>query len=195
MKNMLSKLRLIVLAMTAGGALAWWTIVPERPPVQASGPTIEQIQLLAELVTLKVELADVRMTELRGTLGGLQAILMVRGEVAVGVDLAEARFESVDQRNRHAVLLLPQPKVVSVRLDHERTKLVGIWPWGLWMVVMGGREADSALVNRAYQEAQQGLGDAARDTSLLERSREQAQKVLRQFCEAMGWTIEIRWSP
>ena len=130
MRNVLRKLRLIALAMVARGALVWWTIRPEQRPAPGNGPTIEQIQLLAELVTLKVDLADVRMTELRGKVGGLKAILVVRGEAAVGVDLSEARFEPVDQRNRRAVLVLPQPRVLWVRLDHEQTKLAGVWPWG-----------------------------------------------------------------
>lgn len=92
-------------------------------------------------MTVKVELADVRLTELKGKTGSLKAILIAHGQVTVGVDLSAARLEEVDPRQRTAVLILPQPKVLSVMLDHERTRLLGVWPSGLWTIVPGGREA------------------------------------------------------
>ena len=91
-------------------------------------------------------------------------------------------FDSVDPQGRSAVLLLPQPRVQFARLDHERTKLVGIWPGGLWTIVPGGRDADAAAVNAGYREAQRAVAAAADD--LAGRARRQAQVVLRAFFAA-----------
>ena len=70
-----------------------------------SGPTLEQIQTLASLTTLKINVADALVTQLAGRTGGIRAVLVVHGNVTLGVDLSKARFESVDQRNRTAVLV------------------------------------------------------------------------------------------
>ena len=91
------------------------------------------------------------------------------------------------------MLLLPQPQVQFARLDHERTKLVGIWPGGLWTIVPGGRDADAAAVNAGYREAQRAVAAAADDPELAGRARRQAQVVLRAFCAALGWDVQVRW--
>ncbi len=133
-------------------------VSPDRTPaatrVVSAGPTIERVRELSVLTTLRIDVADAFVTELRGRTGGTTAVLVVRGEVVIGVDLAAARFDSLDREGRSAVLLLPQPQVQFARLDHERTKLVGIWPGGLWTIVPGGRDADAAAVNAGYREAQ-----------------------------------------
>jgi len=67
--------------------------------------------MLSALTTLRVDVADAFVTELSGRTGGTTAVLVVRGQVVIGVDLAAARFDSVDPQERSAVLLLPQPRV------------------------------------------------------------------------------------
>ncbi len=108
---------------------------PEPTPavarVAGAGPTIERVRELSALTTLRIDVADAFVTELRGRTGGTTAVL-VCGQVAIGVE----------------------PQVQFARLDHERTKLVGVWAGGLWMVVPGGRDADAAAVNAGYREAQ-----------------------------------------
>ena len=117
---------------------------PGRTPAAATrvagaGPTIERIRELSELTTLRIDVADASVTEFRGRTGGTRAVLVVRGEVVIGVDLAGAKFEDLDAEARSAVLMLPQPRVQFARLDHERTKLVGVWSGGLWTFVPGRR--------------------------------------------------------
>ncbi len=172
-------------------------VSPDRAPaatrVVSAGPTIERVRELSALTTLRVDVADAFVTELRGRTGGTTAVLVVRGEVVIGVDLAAARFDSLDPQERSAVLLLPQPQVQFARLDHERTKLVGIWPGGLWTIVPGGRDADAAAVNAGYREAQRAVAAAADDPELAGRARRQAQVKLRAFFAALGWDVQVRW--
>jgi hypothetical protein len=180
------------------GVLALLTPVsPDAKPaiatVTSAGPTIERVRELSALTTLRVDVADAFVTELRGRTGGTTVVLVVRGEVVIGVDLAGARFESVDGQGRSAVLALPQPQVQFARLDHERTKLVGVWPGGLWTIVPGGADADAAAVNAAYREAQRAVVGAADDPELAGRARRQAEAVLRTFFGALGWDVRVRW--
>jgi hypothetical protein len=89
---------------------------------------------------------------------------------------------------------LSKPQVQSVSLDHERTKLLGVWPSGLWMIVPGGGDADAAAINRCYADAQRAVARVAEDQGIVDRARRQAESVLEAFCSAMGWQIEIRWA-
>jgi hypothetical protein len=156
--------------------------------------TLERIQTLSVLTTLRVEVADARVTEIAGYTGSSKAVLVIHGEVDIGVDLSKARFESIDQSARSATLVLPRPSVQSAHLDQQRTKLVGVWPSGLWAVVPGGQQADVTTINRAYKDAEQTVSDAANDSMLIERSRMQAEQVLTAFFLALGWTVHVRWS-
>jgi hypothetical protein len=156
-----------------------------------SGPTLEQIQSLAELTTLKVNVADVIVTELAGKTGGIQCVLVVHGSVKLGVDLSKARFESVDQRNRTAVLILPAPRVQSVSLDQQKTKVVELCENGLWIIVPGSGGANAEAVNLAYREAEQLVAQAAQDPELIGRAQTQTDEVLTMSFRAINWTVQI----
>src|SRR4051812_28385859 len=62
----------------------------------AAGLTVERVRALSELTTLKVEVADAVVTELRGYTGGDKAVLVVKGDFVLAADLSAARFEAVD---------------------------------------------------------------------------------------------------
>ena len=92
------------------------------------------------------------------------------------------------------VIVLPQPRIETASLDHERTKLLGVWPSGLWVIVPGGGDADAAAINQCYRDAQRAVAKVADDPQMMDRARGQAQTVLRGFFAAMGWGVEIRWA-
>jgi Protein of unknown function (DUF4230) len=165
---------------------------PPGLTVNDGAPTIEQLEPLSSLTVVKVDVADAIVTDLHGYTGGVKAILVLRGNVILGVDLSAASFESVDTVRRRAVLLLPKPQVESVSLD-QRTRLVGFWSFGLWTVVPGGEEADTATINEAYVEGQQIVAKAGQDERLIGQARRQAESVLGDFFRPIGWKVEIRW--
>ena len=200
--------RSILKMLTAGAAgavltAAWMTwsartaTSPNATPALTSasaGPTIERLRALSALTTLRVEVADALVTELRGRTGGLKAVLTVRGEVRIGVDLSAARFESLDHHARTAKLVLPHPRLQSAALDHERTRLVGVFAAGLWKMTPGGGDADAAAVNCAYRDAQRALGLAAADPTLIDRTRTLTENVLKAFLQSLGWSLTIAWT-
>ena len=193
---------LIAIAVVAAAlVVTWWVCRPTPWPTSpataagsSTGPTIEQVRRLAALTTLRVEVSDARVTELRGHTGGARAVLLVRGEILLGVDLSAARFRAVDPATKRVVLELPAPAVQVVRLDHQRTRLIGIWNDGLWAVAPGGGDADAATANAAYQEAEQAVAAVATEPAHIVSARAHAESVLRAFVEITGWTVEIRWS-
>jgi hypothetical protein len=168
---------------------------PAAGPAHAhAGPTIEQVRALSALTVLELDVADVQVTDLRGYTGGARAALVVKGDVTLASDLAQARFASVDHTARAAVLVLPPPRAGNARVDHARTRLIGVWRDGLWQMAPGGDAARAALVNQAYAEAQRVVAEAGQSPELDRRARAQAESVLKAFFGAMGWTLTVRWS-
>ena len=192
---------LMVMLMLAGtmtlGACCLLLFRPAGSPRIAlstsAGLSIDRVRALSELTTLKVDVADALATEIRGYTGNIKAVLLVRGDLTIGVDLSAAKFASVNEHARKGVLEVPKPKVLTVRLDHERTKLLGIWSGGLWTIVPGGGDADTGVVNQAFKDAQRTVATAAGDPVIVDRSKRQAEQVLTSFFKAIEWDVEVRW--
>jgi hypothetical protein len=159
-----------------------------------TGLTIEQVQPLDGLVTTRIEVADVLESDLDGYTGGMRVALLVKGDFLMGVDLSEARFESINDTARTAVLVLPQPQARSPRLDHEKTKVFAVSQSGLWQIAPGGGRATGVVIDRGYREAQRFIAAACEDPALLARSRQQAEAVLATFFKAMGWDVSVQWT-
>jgi len=185
------------LLLVTGGLLGVY--LGGRP--SASGLSIEEHQALlisrmsevAELVTLKVPVSRVMTRELTGYVGGIQCVVVVNGEVALGVDLEQVRIKDVEPEDRTATLVLPEPKVRYARLDHERTTIYDVSRQGLWWLTLGD-EAARKLVNKAMKQAQVTVRSAARDPSLVEQARRRAERVLRTAFEAIGWDLKTQWA-
>lgn len=161
-------------------------------PTPLSPPSIHQIQQLAALVTAQVAVSDTHETVLSGHLGQVKAVLVVRGEVLLGPDLSAAKVTGIDPEQRIVRIDLPRPRVISARLDHERTHVAAISHAGLWLMVPGdaGR---TAVINRAYAEAERELARAAADPALTEQASRHAERVLSEFFATGGWRTQVDW--
>jgi Protein of unknown function (DUF4230) len=182
---------LVLLGWLLGRGISPGTVTGES--IFDTGLLVEQIQQLSSLVTTKVDVADVQVTQINGYLGSVKAAILIKGDFLLGVDLSQAKFEKIDPAAKTAVLVLPQPAVTSPRLDQSRTRVFAIDDSGLWLLVPGDGEK-TAVINRAYEQAQEYIADAANDPALIERSRHQAGNVLAAFFRAIGWTVTIRWA-
>jgi hypothetical protein len=141
----------------------------------------------------KVAVADVGQTTIAGWAGGIRAVLVIRGDLLLGVDLTRARFESLDAKKKSAVVVLPAPAVTSPRLDQEKTKLIGVMREGLWHFVPGDA-GQEAVVNHAYRHAQAVVEAVGRDPTLIEQARRRAEAVLGGFFGAIGWRVSVQWT-
>jgi hypothetical protein len=180
----------IVLALAVPLVMNHRAPLPPQPPL---APTLLDVQRLAELVTARVAIADVRETKLAGYLGDVRAVLIVRGEALLGPDFAQARIISNDAIQRRLVIELPWPHVISCRLDHSGTRLACLTHDGLWVIVPGdaGRRV---VLNRAYAEAEKALAAAAATPQMIESVKTQAADVLSTFFQAAGWNATVRWT-
>lgn len=79
------------------------------------------------------------------------------------------------------------------KLDHERTRIHSLNRSGLWQAAVGNAGEDQ-LVNRAYEEAQRALVQAASDLSLIHKAKEQAAHMLNELFGKLDWTFHLQWS-
>lgn len=155
-------------------------------------PTLEQIQALSVLTTLRIEVADVCEVTIEGKTGSLTAVLIVRGTATLGVDLSKAKL-TVDAGHRHAVLELPNPTVQTVALDHERTRVAALRSSGLWTLVPGDWDADAAVTEQCYRRGEHVVGVAARSEHLVEQARRQTQSLMNEFFAATSSEADVQW--
>lgn len=190
----MANIAILALTLCIGGMVGWF--VHNSRAATWSGeshvPTIEQIQQLASLTVLHVPVADVQVYTLTGYTGGIQAVLVVRGDVEISTDLAAARLEAVDADHRQAYLVLPAPKAVRPRVDHERTRIYKIDRSGLWQMIPG-EAGERDLVNKALQDAQRLIGEVGAQAELIDQARSRTKEVMMEFFRALGWRVETRW--
>ena len=161
--------------------------------VEATPTVIGKITELADLVVLRVPVSKVHVTQIGGYVGGVDCIVLVNGELELGTDLKLARWEGVNTEVRTATLVLAEPVVRRARLDHEQTSVYRIDRRGLWLMVPSA-EPSRVVVNRALAEAQRVVEAAGEQPELVDRTRQQTERVLGQFLKVMGWEIGVVWS-
>ena len=100
--------------------LSNWNVgIAETPPgFVSAGPTIVQLERLRYLVSTRVHVADVLVGETRW----LEGSWIIQGDALLGVDMAKAEIQERDERAKTAVIVLPQPVVLSARVNHEKTQ-------------------------------------------------------------------------
>jgi len=170
-----------------------WTRPPQTIPTESTLPTVEHLQPLASLVSLRADISDVQIATLDGYTGGISVMLAIRGDVLLSIDLEKARFEHLDRQNKTAVLVLPSPEALSPRLDHTLTKAFTISTYGLWQIVPSDRGRAEAM-GRALRQAQQALAKQALEPKLIDKAKHHAEGLIKSFMvQTLGWTITIRW--
>src|SRR5688572_14790763 len=93
-------------------------VQPQSPrTVTTTGPTIEKLEALEELVVQRVAVSDI----LTYSDGVITASWLIRGDALITVSLADAEVARRDEGSRTATVILPLPTVLSARVDHERT--------------------------------------------------------------------------
>ena len=155
-------------------------------------PTLEQVRELAQLVTLRVPISQIRSESLRGYLGGHTLTLAAHGDVLIGTDLEQAQFEQIDHGNKTLVLILPKPKALYARLDHEQTRVVAMNRHGLWVIAFGDA-GGRVLTNRAMRNAQRQLDKIGSDRNLIGRAQRRAEQILQGLFIRTGWKVTVRW--
>jgi uncharacterized protein DUF4230 len=188
-----------ILAMAALGLLVlqlhlilrnWDFGLHDTPPaVRSVGPTMVQLERFQYLVSTRVHVADVLVGESRW----LEGSWIIQGDALLAVDMAKAEIKDRNEQARTAVVVLPQPAVLSARVNHERTQQWEIKSrsWiPLTSLVLGDR---TAMEKQAMLHAQQLVERAAGSDDNKATARQGVEGMLTEFYRAVGWHISVQW--
>ena len=182
------------------GTMSWQACQPppERDTVVVR-PTADVVVAMRDLARLEsaefhmervIDLRD-QQSRLFGMVQAEDAILMVAaGDVIAGVDLTEMRDGDVviDPEARTATITLPPPRVLSTRLDNERT-----FVHTRSTDALARRRED--LETRARQEAERTIGQSAVEAGILDRARRNTERTVETLVRSLGYErVVIRWS-
>jgi hypothetical protein len=166
-------------------ALHYLPSEPRPTLFHSQGPTVERLEQLKHLVTMRVYIADVLTAEGDGHRGAW----LVRGDALLGVDLGRARILDRNEEAKQATLSLPQPEVLQCRVDHERTRT-----WEVrrttWVPWSGDQDK---LRDQVMWEAQKLVARAAASSENLCQAKANAEVVLRGFYQEVGWQVNVTW--
>ena len=178
----------LVLAIATGVAL-FIALLFLRPPgfgtppkIQNTATIIQQVQTLAELVTVKYVLEKVVILDDIKWYGENRVLLVAHGIVKAGVDLQEIKPEDVRVEDKKIVLKLPRARITDVYLDEQKTRVVDR-STGLL------RAFDKDLEQNARRQAVDDLRIAARSNRIYEDAEERARLQLANFFHQLGYEV------
>ena len=118
-------------------------------------------------------------------------LLIAAGDVTAGIDLAELKPSDVviDDAQDSATITLPPPKVLSQRLDNERT-----YVHTRKTDVLAQRK--ESLETQARKEAERSIVEAALESGILDRAGKSAAKTIETLVRSLGYQkVEVRVRP
>ena len=148
-------------------------------------PSITEIQELGDLVVLRVSVADV----LRDDGFQYKSVLAFRGDALVAVDMRAAVPRPTSPESKTLVVELPQPRVISPRVDHEKSEMLKPTKT-TWVPFVGDREA---LSNQTWAKAQRRVERVASEKETIDQARDQTEFLLTNMYRLVGWKVEVVW--
>lgn len=144
---------------------------------------VERLREVSKLVATEMTLRDVVTYEQTRLGSTKQALLVVTGRVAAGVDLERGAQVQIDSAARRITVTLPPAQLLSVDVLNvvtydERAGLLNPF-----------RAEDRDVISRRVRSQ---LMAAARQSGILEHANASAVKAVEQLLARDGYTVEIR---
>ncbi|HRI65163.1 MAG TPA: DUF4230 domain-containing protein [Polyangium sp.] len=185
-------LRVIVILTVIGALVSFqpWRLLspPEHVIVERPTPSLLiAIREMSKLETAEVHVEKVvdltdRQSSFFGLVESKDALLLVAvGRAVVGIDLGKLREEDVtfDPTTSSARITLPEPEVLSSRLDEDAT-----YVFARSTDLLAKR--NEQLEANARRQAQRAIEAAARTADVTQRARLQAERQLTALAKALG---------
>lgn len=144
--------------------------------------SVDRLERLSELVTLKIHVADVLQAEGKRVTGAW----LVKGDALVAVDMSRAKI--TDKGGNRVDIRLPEPRVIQPRVDHSRTITYDVKS-GLFT----SGKAESRMRDEAMKQAQRLVEQAAGSADNIKTAKERAELLITAFFEELGWRVRIIW--
>lgn len=159
---------------------------PVPTSVHSMAPTIIQLEKLGELTTTRIHVTDVLWAEGEGYRGSW----LITGDALLSCDVSKAKIDRIDSEKQTATIQLPLLRVISARVDHDKTKTWSVekTTWLLWKWGDQGVMRDAAMFH-----AQQLIETAAGSERNLGSAKTQAELLIRQLYDFVGWKVDVQW--
>jgi hypothetical protein len=183
---------LAVLALVAivVGSLAWtWGYGRgKQTAISDTGPTIIQLERLSEFATVRVHVADVLEAENPSWWGTIRGAWLIKGDALLSVDMERAKVVNSDKEARKITVLLPQPRVIQPRVDHNKTVMYD-WQKGL----LRSTDVAKEVWAQAMKHAQRLVEQVAGEPEEVDLCRRQTEAALKQIYSYAGWDLQVQW--
>lgn len=147
---------------------------------------VRQVQMLADLVTVKYVLEKVVILEDVKWYGENRVLLLAHGVVKAGIDLKRISADDVTVEGKKISLRLPSPQITDAYLDEPRSQVIDRTTGLL-------RTFDKDLEQTARQNAVDDIRRAARREGILEEAEKRARLELELFLRQAGFEqVEFR---
>lgn len=171
-------------------------------------PPLMSLQNMGHLATVKVNYANViefseksnfgiPTTQWELHFGGAKVLLVARGDCLIATDIRKAKYLETNESNRTATLLLPIPKAISARVNHEPREKGGSYFSTLdtsgVAPLMPGSEHRTKAIEGALKVAQQEVEVACKAAEVIETAKKNTETVLKPAFTAIGWNVNFRW--
>ncbi|MFS0862214.1 DUF4230 domain-containing protein [Fredinandcohnia sp. 179-A 10B2 NHS] len=185
---------ILLIALVAAAGIMFFTGSTFK---KESTTFVEQVQELATLATAEAHLKEI-ITQEDNKLFGLdipvdllgtkrELLFVVPATVIAGVDLQGVTSESliINEKEKEIKLTLPHAALLqepSIKMD----KIQAISDEGLFRLEVSWDEG-----NELVAEAQEKIKKEAIEIGLLQTAEKTAEKVLTEFFDSLGYTVEI----
>ncbi len=181
---------LLVLLTAVASTFVLPRFLPPTTPapiiVQSQGPTIEKLERLSQLVTTRIQIADILVAEGQGCRGSW----LVKGDALLAVNLGQVRITDKHEDTKQATIILPLPEVLQPRVDHSRTRT-----WSVERVAWLPWHADQdSLRDAVMAEAQKLVTHAAGSTENVQAAKMTTEGVIKALYAEVGWNVAVEWS-
>ncbi len=144
------------------------------------------VQSLSELATARIHISD----SIEGANAHYRAKWALHGEVILGVDLSKAAYRKIDSDKRKAVLELPLPRLISSKVDHDRSEELYVKTLSVLAVFSDPK----LLRDEVWKEANRKIERLGQEEpGYMERAKVQAERVLLELFTGVGWTVSVEW--
>lgn len=194
-----------VAVLSIAGTLYYHRVPQAAPPVLAPMIALEK---LGHLVSLRVNYSDiVQFYEKRAIdlpfnreipLGGINVLLVAKGECTISTNLGQAKYEKIDREAKTLTVFLPTPQALSVRISHDGINQGGSYFYTVTEKGLGPLLPDDGkrtkAMDSAMVQAQSQLKRACMSTLNIASAKENAESVLRSMYLSTEWKPTFVWT-
>lgn len=199
---------LALLGAVTVGVLGMWFFGPKPESKLPAQTPLIAIEKMGHLVSVKVNYADVieftqqRTQEIPWTqweldLGGTKVLLIARGDCTIATNLGAAKYQNINNENRTFTLLLPEPKPLQIRVNHESREKGGSYFYAITSEGLEPLIPDSSnrslAISNSLAFAQKQIERSCNRPQIIAMARKNAEEVLSATFQATGWKPTYVW--